>query len=44
VHTSAGGRKVRIKISNTYGDHPLLIGGVHIARRSAAADIDPASN
>jgi hypothetical protein len=27
VHTSAGGTKVRIKISNTFGDHPLFIGG-----------------
>jgi lysophospholipase L1-like esterase len=44
VHTSAGGRKLRIKISNTFGDHPLLIGGAHIARRTAAADIDPASD
>ena len=42
VHTSAGGAKVRIKISNTYGDRPLLIGSAHIARRATAADIDPA--
>src|SRR5215471_10072734 len=26
VHTSAGGTKARIKISNTYGDQPLFIG------------------
>jgi lysophospholipase L1-like esterase len=44
VHTSAGGTKVRVKISNTFGDQPLLIGGAHIARRAAAADIDPASD
>jgi lysophospholipase L1-like esterase len=44
VHTSVGGTKVRIKISNTYGEGPLLIGGAHVARRSAAADIDPASD
>lgn len=44
VHTSAGGSKVRIKISNTYGDAPLLIGGAHIARRAAAAEIDPGSD
>jgi lysophospholipase L1-like esterase len=44
VHTSAGGTKVRIKISNTFGDLPLLIGGAHIARRTAAADIDPTSD
>lgn len=40
VHTSAGGSKVRIRISNTYGDRPLLIGAAHIARRTTAADID----
>jgi lysophospholipase L1-like esterase len=44
VHTSAGGTKVRISISNTFGDQPLLIGGAHIAHRTAAADIDPASD
>jgi len=44
VHTSAGGKKFRIKISNTYGERPLVIGGAHMARRSADADIDPASD
>lgn len=44
VHTSAGGAKVRIKISNTFGDQPLIIGGAHIARRAGGADIDPASD
>jgi lysophospholipase L1-like esterase len=44
VHTSIGGAKVRIKISNTFGDRPLLIGGAHIARRTVAADIDPISD
>lgn len=44
VHTSAGGTKVRIKISNTFGDRPLLIGAAHIARRKEAAEIDPTSD
>jgi lysophospholipase L1-like esterase len=44
VHTSAGGRKVRIRISNTLGDDPLRIGSAHIARRASGADIDPASD
>jgi lysophospholipase L1-like esterase len=44
IHTSAGGMKVRIKISNTYGDQPILIGAAHIARRTADADIDPTSD
>jgi len=47
VHTSAGGTKVRIKISNTFGDHPLLIGGAHIARRRRSghrSDLRPNSD
>ena len=44
VHTSAGGTKIRIKISNTFGNRPLLIGDAHIARRAAAADIEPTSD
>jgi hypothetical protein len=44
VHTSAGGTKVRIRISNIFGDQPLLIGGAHIARRTSAADIDSTSD
>jgi lysophospholipase L1-like esterase len=44
VHTSTGGAKVRIKISNTFGEQPLLIGGAHIARRATGAEIDPASD
>ncbi len=44
VHTSAGGTKVRIKLSNTFGDRPLRIGGAHIARRTDAAEIDPTSD
>jgi len=44
VHTSVGGAKVRIKISNTFGDRPLVIGGAHIARRTGAAEIDPKSD
>ena len=41
AHISTGGARVRIKISNTFGDHPLVIGGAHIARRTNMADIDP---
>jgi lysophospholipase L1-like esterase len=44
VHTSAAGKKVRIKISNTYGEQPLAIGAAHIARRVSAADIDAATD
>lgn len=44
VHTSVGGMKVRIRISNFFGDEPLQIGGAHIARRAAGPDIDPTSD
>lgn len=44
VHVTAAGKKVRVKISNTFGDKPLRIGGAHIARRAAGADIDAASD
>lgn len=42
VHLSAGGSTLRIRISNTFGDQPLLIGAAHVARRTEGADIDPA--
>jgi len=44
VHVSAGGSTLRIRISNTFGDQPLLIGGAHVARRTEGPDIDPASD
>lgn len=44
VHTSAGGAKVRVKVSNTYGDRPLVIGAAHLAHRTTAAEIDPHSD
>ena len=44
VHTTAAGSRLRIRISNLYGDHPLRIGAAHIARRTNAAAIDPDSD
>ena len=44
VHVSVGGKKVRVRISNTFGDKPLVIGTAHVAYRAAGADIDPASD
>jgi lysophospholipase L1-like esterase len=44
VHTSAGGTRVRVKLSNIFADQPLVIGSAHIARRADAANIDPASD
>ena len=44
VHTSVGGNAVRIKISNTFGSDPLLIGAAHIALRAQAASIVAATD
>jgi lysophospholipase L1-like esterase len=44
VHVSEGGHKVRIRISNTYGDKPLSIGSAHVALRTMGADVDPTSD
>ncbi|WP_338764196.1 SGNH/GDSL hydrolase family protein [Massilia sp. METH4] len=44
VHTSIGGTKVRIRLSNELGKAPLRIGAAHVALRRAGADIDPASS
>jgi lysophospholipase L1-like esterase len=44
VHTSLGGRKVRIQVSNRYGDAPLTVGAAHVARRLSDADIVPQSD
>lgn len=39
VHTSAGGSRVRIRLSNENGTMPLHVGSVHIARRQNGAII-----
>ena len=44
VHTSAGGKRVRVKFSNVFGDRPLVIGSAHLARRAAGGDIEAASD
>src|SRR5262249_27371324 len=33
VHVSAGGKTLRVRLSNLYGDTPLRIGAAHVARR-----------
>lgn len=44
VRASVGGDQLRLRLANTFGDEPLLIGAVHIAHRDAEARIDPASD
>lgn len=44
VHTSASGNRVRIRLSNEFGDQPLHVGAAHIARRATGAEIDPSTD
>jgi lysophospholipase L1-like esterase len=44
VHTSLGGRRARVTLSNAYGNTPLKIGTVHVALRSKESAIVPASD
>ena len=44
VHTSVGGRKLRVRLSNVYGNKPVRIGPARVARRRSAAEIDPGSS
>ena len=37
VHASAGGDRVRIRISNVFGTEPLAVGAAHVARRETGA-------
>jgi lysophospholipase L1-like esterase len=44
VHTSIGGRRVRVQLSNAFGAGPLTIGAAHIAIRGKDSAIVPASD
>jgi lysophospholipase L1-like esterase len=44
VHTSVGGKRARIHLSNTFGSVALTIGMAHLAHRTSGADVDPASD
>src|SRR3984957_20069137 len=44
AHTSIGGRRVRIELSNAFGSEPLAIGAAHIAIRDHESAIVPASD
>jgi lysophospholipase L1-like esterase len=39
VHTTIGGRRVRVQMSNAYGTMPLTIGSAHVALRSKDSEI-----
>ena len=44
AHTSIGGRRVRIELSNVFGSTPLIIGSAHIALRDKESAIVAASD
>jgi lysophospholipase L1-like esterase len=44
VHTSIGGSRARIRLSNEFGATPLHIASAHLALRQAGAGIDAASD
>jgi lysophospholipase L1-like esterase len=44
VHTSIGGRQVRVQLSNALGAAPLVVGAAHIAIRSTESAVLPNSD
>ena len=44
VRTSIGGDQVRVRLANTFGDVPLVIGAARLALRDSGERIDPASD
>ncbi|HEX3342038.1 MAG TPA: GDSL-type esterase/lipase family protein [Pseudolabrys sp.] len=44
VHTSVGGSQVRVRISNTFGSAPLVIGAAHVAVTSSGSSIVPSTD
>jgi lysophospholipase L1-like esterase len=44
VHTSVGGRRVRVRVSNAFGFLPLQVGAASVALRLADAAIYPGTN
>jgi lysophospholipase L1-like esterase len=44
VHTSIGGNQVRVRIANTFGSAPLVIGAAHVAVTSSGASIIPGTD
>jgi lysophospholipase L1-like esterase len=44
VHTTIGGHRARVRVSNAFGATPLTVGAAHIALRSTGSAIVPASD
>lgn len=44
MRVSAGGDKVRVRVSNLFGTTPVILGGVHIARSTGGASINASTD
>jgi lysophospholipase L1-like esterase len=44
VHITVGGRRVRVKLSNVFGQKPMAIGAAHVALQASGASIVPGSD
>ena len=44
VHTSIGGASLRVRLSNLFGDGPLAVTAVHVARSRGGSVIEVASD
>src|SRR4029450_8362352 len=44
VHTSVGGDQVRVRIANTFGSAPLVIGAAHVAVSNPTSPIVPGTD
>jgi lysophospholipase L1-like esterase len=41
VHTTIGGNQIRVRLTNEYGDRPLVVGAVRVAVRDSGARVRP---
>jgi lysophospholipase L1-like esterase len=44
VHVSAGGKRVRVKFSNAFGNAPLKVAAVHIALSAGESTVNPGTD
>ena len=44
VFTSIGGPQIRLRLTNTFGTQPLVVGAVHVARAAEGSAIVPATD
>jgi lysophospholipase L1-like esterase len=44
VRTTLGGERLRLRLTNEYGERPLVIGAVHVALRDTGAAVHPGTD